>query len=247
MRLRDLLDMLMEIKAEIGCSTPFICGGTPRDKWSGNLDKVSDIDITTGDKTIDYLMEEFSAKLNKKYNIKKEVMKDGHSTLYIGNLKMDFSSNFILPGIEPVLTAKGFPNSTSMQQEMFSRDFTCNSLLLSLDFKNLLDPTKQGMQDIKDKKIRTCLDPKITLTSYPNRVVRAIYLAAKLGFDVDESIIQYVRQNPKSVNIAWKNSLIHKLEEAFTWDAEKAAHLITQMGLWKFLPISEKMKPYYRG
>jgi tRNA nucleotidyltransferase (CCA-adding enzyme) len=133
-----------------------------------------------------------------------------------------------------------------MQREMFSRDFTCNALLLSFDLKNLVDPTHEGFKDIKERKIKTCLDPKTTLTSNRNRVVRAIYLAAKLDFDVDDSIIKFVQQNPESAKIATDKVLNEKLNEAFKRDADKASFLITKMGLWNHLPITEAMYPYYQ-
>jgi tRNA nucleotidyltransferase/poly(A) polymerase len=245
MKLRELLQILQDVQDKIGTSPCKICGGTARDKYIGNLKKISDIDITTGSKDIAYLAEEFYKVLNKNYNIIRKIMDDGHSSLFIGNLKMDFSSNFILPNIDPILNKMGISAPTDMQKELFSRDFTCNSLLMTFDLKNILDPTYQGFKDIKEKKIRTCLAPNITLTSYNNRVIRSVYLAAKLGFDVDNSIIEYVNKNPASVRIAYLKSLNEKLGEAFKWDADKASYLLTKMNLWNYVPISEQIYPYY--
>lgn len=232
------------VQQKIGCSEPFICGGTPREKFLGRLDNISDLDITTGDLTVDYLSQEFATELQKKYNITRKTMED-HSSIFIGSLKMDFSSNFNVPGIENILIKNGIQKPTEMQKEIFSRDFTCNALLLSLDLRNLIDPTHMGFKDLKDKKIRTCLSPEITLTSNRNRVIRAIYLASKLGFDLDENIIKYVQTNPESVKISTEKSLTEKLNEAFDRDADRASFLITKMGLWNYIPITEKVHPYY--
>jgi hypothetical protein len=70
-------------------------------------------------------------------------------------------------------------------------------------------------------------------------------LAAKLDFDVDETIIDFVRKNPESVKISTEKSLNEKLNEAFARDADKASHLITRMGLWNHIPITESVYPYY--
>lgn len=245
MKLRELLHKLQEVQKKIGTSTPYICGGTPRDRFMGRLDNIADLDITTGDKSVDYLSQEFDIELRKQYDVTRKTMEDGHSTIFVGNLKMDFSSNFNVPGIENILTKMGIPNATDMQKEMFSRDFTCNALLLSIDLKNVIDPTKHGFQDIKNKVIRTCLDPQITLTSNRNRVIRAIYLSAKLGFDLDPSIIKFVRENPESVKISTEKVMQEKLVEAFKKDPERASQLITQMGLWNYIPISPAVYPYY--
>lgn len=236
---------MQETATNIGSSSPMICGGTPRDKYLERLDNISDLDITTGDNTVDYLSQEFSSNLRKNYNVTRKTMPDGHSTIFVGNLKVDFSSNFNVPNIDSLLNKIGIAKPTSMQKEMFSRDFTCNSLLLSLDLKNITDPTNMGFKDIKEKKIKTCLSPEITLTSNRNRVIRAIYLACKLGFDLDQSIIDFVKKNPDSIKISTTKSLSEKLNEAFDRDADRANYLITKMGLWNYIPILEKMRPYY--
>ena len=222
-----------------------ICGGTPRDRYLGHLENISDLDITTGDKTVDYLSQEFYELLGKKYNITRKSHADGHSTIYIGNFKVDFSSNFIVPNIDQMLSKQGISQPTDIQKEMFSRDFTCNALLLSLDLKNLTDPTHRGLKDIKDHTIRTCLPPEITLTSNKNRVIRAIYLSAKLDFDIDQNIIDFVTSNPSSVKISAQKTLVEKMQDAFKYNPERASYYLTKMNLWKEVPITETARPYY--
>src|SRR5574338_707826 len=124
MKLRELLSQLKDVQNKIGASDPYICGGTPRDKYMGRLDNVADIDLTTGDKTIDYLSQEFAIILRRKYNVTRKTMDDGHSTIFIGNLKIDFSSNFVVNNIDAHLSKEGIVEPTDMQREMFSRDFT---------------------------------------------------------------------------------------------------------------------------
>ena len=222
-----------------------VCGGTPRDKYMGHLENIADLDITTGDKTVEYLSQEFFSKLRKRYNITRKVMEDGHSSIFVGHLKVDFSSNFMVHNIDYILHQMGIREPSNMQREMFSRDFTCNSLLLALDLKRVFDPTKHGLQDIKDRKIKTCLSPEITLTANRNRVVRAIYLACKLNFNVDQAIVDYVSRNPQVAQISTPKSMSEKLDEAFSKDADKASYLITKMNLWNHIPITEKVYPYY--
>ena len=245
MKLRELLSEMKRVQEEIGTSVPYICGGTPRDKYMGRLDNIVDLDITTGDKTVDYLSQEFYLQLRKKYNVTRKTMDDGHSSIFVGSLKMDFSSNFVVNNIDQTLAKMVVAKPSNMQREMFSRDFTCNALLLTMDLKNILDPTRRGFQDIKDRKIKTCLAPEVTLTSNRNRVVRAIYLASKLDFDLDNSIIEYVSKNPQIVKISTEKSMNEKLNDAFTKDPDKAAFLITKMNLWNYIPITEKVYPYY--
>lgn len=245
MKLRELLSQLQEVQEKIGASPAKICGGTPRDRYLGHLENISDLDITTGDKSVDYLSSEFAIILNKKYNITRKNMPDGHSSIFIGDFKMDFSSNFNVPSIDIILKHIGISQPTEMQKEIYSRDFTCNALLLSLDLKELTDPINKGFRDIKDRTIKTCLAPEITLTSNKNRVIRAVYLAAKLDFDIDKKIIDYVSKNPDTVKISTEKVLNDKLIEAFKRDPDKASYFLTKMNLWNHVPINELMQPYY--
>jgi tRNA nucleotidyltransferase/poly(A) polymerase len=246
MKLRELLQQLVQVQRAIGASTPYICGGTPRDKFMGRLDNIADIDVCTGDKSVDYLSQEFAILLRKKYNgVTRKTMEDGHSTIFIGNLKVDFSSNFMVPGIDQYLKQMGITDPSNMQREMFSRDFTCNTLLLTVDLKKLLDPTKRGFADIREKKIKTCLSPEVTLTTNRNRVVRAIYLACKLGFEIDPAIIEFVKKYPDTIKISTEKVMNEKISSAFEKNGDKASKLVSEMGLWNKIPITEKVYPYY--
>ena len=88
MKLRELLNIMQQTAIKIGTTTPMICGGTPRDKYMKRLENISDIDITTGDKTVDYLSQEIELELRKQYNVTRKSMSDGHSTIFIGNIKL---------------------------------------------------------------------------------------------------------------------------------------------------------------
>jgi tRNA nucleotidyltransferase/poly(A) polymerase len=226
-------------------SKPMIVGGVPRDKILGKLKEISDLDITTGDKTVDFLSKEINIELGKNFSVKYKKANDGHTSIEFANLKIDFSSNFNTLNIEKYLSEKGIKNPTSMQKELFSRDFTCNTLLMDLDLKTISDPTGLALKDIKEKKIRTCLDPEITLKE-KNRIIRSIYLAAKLGFEIDGQIIDWVRKNPDFIKLSSNKSLEEKLDKAMSYDAQKTIHLLKEMNLNNYVPIAEKVYSYYK-
>jgi len=236
---------MREVQERIGVAPISICGGTPRDRYLGHLENIEDLDLTNGTAEIDYLSQELYIELRKKYKLNRVIATDGHSSINFGSFKMDFSSNFNAPNIDKLLMDRGIKNPTDIQKEMFSRDFTCNALLLSLDLKQLTDPTCRGFKDIKDRTIRTCLAPEITLTTNKNRVIRSIYLATKLDFDIDPAIIDFVKKNPQSVRISTNKVLVEKVNKAFENDADRASALISKMGIWGYIPITEKVKPYY--
>ena len=241
MNIKELLSLIASVAKNKGVSTPFICGGTPRDKVLNRLDQMADLDITTGDASIHLLGQELSKALpGSNY----KVMPDGHAQITIDKFKVDLSSNFRVPGIKMMLYKAGIKNPTEMQCELYSRDFTCNALLLSMDLKNIFDPTGLGMKDIQKKLIRTCLPAQLTLGSQHKRIVRVVYLAAKLGFEVDPEIINWVKANPQFFADAKPKYLSGKLQKALDADKEKTVKLLDAMDLWKFIPPLPALLPY---
>src|SRR5271157_212654 len=95
----QLLNQISQIAREIGCSTPFICGGIPRDKLLGIENQIQDIDITTGDETIHSLAKTVAHRFPQ-YKFSKA---GDHYQLVTNTIKIDFSSNFICPGAEELM------------------------------------------------------------------------------------------------------------------------------------------------
>jgi tRNA nucleotidyltransferase/poly(A) polymerase len=241
MNLVDLLLLIGTTAKQHGITMPLLCGGTPRDKVMGRANQLNDLDFTTGDEgslTLPKLLQPVLPEAHLK------TLDDGHSQLTLDGLKLDFSTNFVVPGIEKFLVENGLSNPTSMQKELYSRDFTCNALLLSLDLKELQDPTGLGIKDIQKKLLRTCLPASITLSVDHKRVVRVLYLAAKLNFEVDAEIIKWVKENPETIKDCKPQYLSRKLQEALDLNLEKTLSIIDKCGLWSYLPPVPQLVPY---
>lgn len=248
MKLKQLLDFIDIVRKKHNISECFIVGGSCRDKLLGTIkNQLSDIDLTTGNSQIFNLASEITYELNKKYNITVKKSDDGHTSIFLGKLKIDTSSNFIVPNINKILIQKGIQKPTDLQREMFSRDFNCNALLMKFDLKTISDPTGQGFKDIEQKILRTCLDPSVTFPYNTNRIIRVIYLAAKLGFSVDQNIIDWVSKNRDFIRMIDQSFITKNINKALDKDADRAIWLINKMDLWNYLPISEKLYPYYKN
>ena len=245
MKLRELFSRIEAIGRDHGIGQIFLCGGAVRDRMLGILDKLGDIDLTTGDAKVKNLASEVTNDLSKDFSIHAKTMDDGHTTIYLDNTHLDMSSNFIDPAVDTFLLARGIKHPTPLQREMFSRDFTCNALLMSLDLKIAYDPTQMGQRDIKAHFLRTCMTPEITLASNKNRIIRVIYLAAKLGFEVDPNIIEYVSKHKNLIKDISPSYLTATLEKAVKYNKEKTVELIDKMGLWQSLPITAELYPDY--
>jgi tRNA nucleotidyltransferase/poly(A) polymerase len=233
MKLIDVLNLIEEVSIKNKTSKPYACGGVVRDKVLNRITKINDLDITTGDTSIYLLGQEFYNKMSKIYNIEGTTAKDSHYTITFGNLKIDFSSNYIHPNITHILKST---NYSSLELETYSRDYTCNSLLSDLKFEEVLDITKRGKQDINSKVIDTCLDPSYTLPVQNNRSFRAAYLSLKLGFDIHPRVMKWIKENAMIVQNCKFKYLDEKIAMMTALDKQRTSKILKDTNMYAYIP-----------
>ncbi|WP_417196214.1 CCA tRNA nucleotidyltransferase [Bizionia sp.] len=103
----------------------------------------------------------------------------------------------------------------TLEDDQNRRDFTINALALSLNksnFGDLLDPF-QGVLDLENKIIRTPLNPDITYSDDPLRMMRAIRFAAQLHFTIEPESLQAISKNNSRLEIITNERIVVELNK----------------------------------
>ena len=103
----------------------------------------------------------------------------------------------------------------TLQDDLERRDFTINAMGISLNsrsFGELIDPF-YGVEDMEDGIIRTPLDPDVTFSDDPLRMMRCVRFATQLNFRIDEETFEALTRNRERIDIISKERIISELNK----------------------------------
>ncbi|HCO85139.1 MAG TPA: tRNA nucleotidyltransferase [Arenibacter sp.] len=126
----------------------------------------------------------------------------------------------------------------SLEDDQKRRDFTINALAISLnpqDYGQLLDPF-DGIGDLKRQLIRTPLDPSITYSDDPLRMMRAIRFATQLNFIIQPESLQAIVDNKERIKIISNERIVDELHKILASSKPSVGFsLLHETGLLPFI------------
>ncbi len=103
----------------------------------------------------------------------------------------------------------------TLEDDQNRRDFTINAMAVCLNkvrFGELVDPFG-GMNDLKERVIRTPLDPDITFSDDPLRMMRCIRFATQLNFHIDDDTFESLVRNRERISIISRERIAEELNK----------------------------------
>jgi tRNA nucleotidyltransferase (CCA-adding enzyme) len=217
---------------EVGIES-YVIGGFVRDLILGRIHK-KDIDIVALGSGID-LAKAVQKKLAGAKPV--QVFKT-YGTAMIHWEGMDLE--FVGARKESYMPESRNPEVTpgSLTDDQNRRDFTINALAISLnkaDFGAFIDPFN-GLDDLKNKILRTPLDPDITYSDDPLRMLRAIRFANQLNFKIERQSLEAISQNASRIEIISKERIVDELHKILATSKPSVGFtLLEKTGLLKHI------------
>lgn len=205
-----LLNPIFEKLSNLAESTNdeiYVIGGFVRDIFLKRLSK--DIDILIIGNGV-----KFAEEVGKSFHVKVSVFKNfGTAMLRDGDLEIEFvgarKESYRAESRKPIV------EDGTLEDDQKRRDFTINAMALGLNksnFGQLVDPF-DGIKDIEQQLIRTPLDPELTFSDDPLRMMRAIRFASQLGFTIDDNALKAIKKNCGRIKIVSSERITDELNK----------------------------------
>lgn len=209
----------------------FIAGGFVRDQVMGNQSK--DIDIAVelpegGIRLAQFLSEQLKGTnvvIFERFGTAQAVI-DGEAIEFVHTRK-----EFYTPGSRKPETSFG-----TIEDDVFRRDFTINSLLMNISTGEVIDYTGKGLFDIEDGLIRTTSEPEGIFAEDPLRMLRACRFAAKLNFQIEFDTFEIMKKESHTIQTISKERIQDELMKILaSKNPVKGLNLMIESGLMAFV------------
>ena len=147
---------------------------------------------------------------------------------FVGARKESYSEDSRKPHVE----------DGTLEDDQKRRDFTINTLAISMNKENfgeLIDPFN-GVEDLNNKIIKTPLEPNVTYSDDPLRMMRAIRFAAQLDFEIEKKSFQAIIENAERITIVSFERVMDEFQKIMMTDKPSVGLLLLeQSGLMQHI------------
>ena len=227
-----LFTLLKEVVSALDLEA-YIIGGFVRDHLLGRTQK-KDIDIVALGSGIE-LAQAVQKKLQGASTV--QIFKTYGTAMihwndmdieFVGARKESYTADSRNPEVEP----------GSLEDDQNRRDFTINALAISLNSQNFgafIDPFN-GLEDLKNKILRTPLDPNITYSDDPLRMLRAIRFANQLDFKIEQESLEAISHNASRIKIITNERIVEELHKILSCEKPSIGFtLLEKTGLLAYI------------
>ena len=219
----------------------YLVGGFVRDHLLGRV-KAKDIDVVaigSGIELARAVQKELpgaqAVQVFKSYGTAMVQWRD-ISLEFVGARKESYSKESRNPQI-----TKG-----TLENDQNRRDFTINTLAVSLNAQNkgtLIDPFN-GLEDLQNGIIRTPMEPGITYSDDPLRMLRAVRFASQLNFEIEKQSLNAIQKNAQRIEIISKERIVEELNKIILTPQPSYGFLMLEQNglLGRILPELTQLK-----
>ena len=203
-----IFHLISETADELGLEC-YVVGGYVRDIFLNRPSK--DIDVVVVGSGIQ-MAEAFGKKLGRGAHVAifrnfgtAQVKYRDTEVEFVGARKESYSHDSRKPIVE----------DGTLEDDQNRRDFTINAMAVRLNqkrFGELVDPFN-GLDDLKERTIRTPLNPDITFSDDPLRMMRCIRFATQLNFYIDDNTFEALSRNKERINIISRERIADELNK----------------------------------
>lgn len=220
----EIFEMISQASQQLGLES-YVIGGFVRDYFL-KRGTAKDIDIVTIGSGID-LAEKVASLLPNKPKV--QIFKTYGTAMlrykdieieFVGARKESYSEESRNPEV----------SEGNLQDDQNRRDFTINALALSLNeanFGELLDPFK-GIEDLGKGILRTPLNPDITYSDDPLRMMRAIRFASQLNFKIEKKSLSAITKNSERLEIITRERIVDELNKVMSSEKPSIGFLLLE-------------------
>jgi len=127
---------------------------------------------------------------------------------------------------------------SNIQDDLLRRDFTINAMAISLNennFGEFFDPFN-GIEDLKNKILKTPLNPDNTFSDDPLRMMRACYFASKLSLEIEPECLLSIQNNSERISIVSQERITNELFKILGTDRPSIGlNILQQSGLMEYV------------